>query len=63
MKKFVEKNQYDWPIVFGGDEEGNKELWRYSNIVAIPKYYTVDRNGIVINVSDKLNDDYIKSLK
>jgi thiol-disulfide isomerase/thioredoxin len=63
MKKFVEKNKYEWPIVFGGDEESNKELWEYFNIVAIPKYYTVDREGTVINVSDKLDEQFIKSLK
>lgn len=63
MKKFVDKNQYDWPIVFGGDEEANQELWDYLHIVAIPKYYTVDRNGIVTHVADKLDDDYIKNLK
>ncbi len=63
MKKFVEKNRYDWPIVFGGDEELNKVLWEYFNIVAIPKYYTVDRDGIIINVTDKLDEQFIKSLK
>ncbi len=63
MQKFVEKNKYEWPIVFGGDQESNKDLWDYLNIVAIPKYYTVDRDGIVINVSDKLDEDFIKSLK
>lgn len=63
MKKFVEKNKYDWPIVFGGDEEFNKELWDYFKIVAIPKYYTINRQGIVINVSDKLDEEFIKNLK
>jgi thiol-disulfide isomerase/thioredoxin len=63
MKKFVEKNKYDWPIVFGGDEELNKELWEYFNIVAIPKYYTVDRDGTIIDVADKLDEQFIKSLK
>ena len=63
MKKFIDKNNYDWPIVFGGDQELNKELWDYLNIVAIPKYYTVDREGIVINVAGKLDEEYIKSLK
>lgn len=63
MKKFVEKNKYDWPIVFGGDEESNKDLWEYFNIVAIPKYYTVDRDGTVINVADQLDEQFIKSLK
>lgn len=63
MKKFVEKNKYDWPIVFGGDEELNKELWEYFHIVAIPKYYTVDREGTIINVADKLDEQFIKSLK
>jgi thiol-disulfide isomerase/thioredoxin len=63
MKKFVEKNNYNWPIVFGGDEESNKELWEYFNIVAIPKYYTVNREGTIINVADKLDEQFIKSLK
>ena len=63
MTKFVDKNKYEWPIVFGGDEESNEELHRYFNIVAIPKYYTVDRNGTIINVADKLDEDFIKSLK
>ena len=63
MKKFIEKNKYDWPIVFGGDEELNRELWEYFNIVAIPKYYTVDREGTIINVADKLDEQFIKSLK
>jgi thiol-disulfide isomerase/thioredoxin len=63
MKKFIEKNNYDWPIVFGGDEELNKALWEYFNIVAIPKYYTVDRDGTIINVADKLDEQFIKNLK
>ena len=63
MKKFIEKKKFDWPIVFGGDEEINKELWEYLNIVAIPKYYVVDRNGVVVKVADKLDGDYIQNLK
>lgn len=63
MKKFIEKNKYDWPIVFGGDEELNKELWEYFNIVAIPKYYTIDREGTIINVADKLDEQFINSLR
>lgn len=63
MKKFVNKTKYDWPIVFGGYEDINAELWEYLNIVAIPKYYTVDRNGIVINVADHLDTEFIKNLK
>jgi thiol-disulfide isomerase/thioredoxin len=62
MKKFVDKNKYDWPIVFGGDQDLNKELWEYFNIVAIPKYYTVNREGIIINIADKLDEKFIKSL-
>jgi len=61
MKKFIEKKKYDWPIVFAG--YGDKELWDYLHIVAIPKYYTVDRNGIVIHVADHLDKDYLLSLK
>jgi thiol-disulfide isomerase/thioredoxin len=63
MKKFVEKNKYNWPIVFGGDEKSNKELWEYFNIVAIPKYYIVDHEGTIINVSDKLEEQFIMNLK
>ena len=63
MNKFIDKNKYQWPIVFGGDESINNELWKYLNIVAIPKYYFIDRNGTVINVADKLDEKYILSLK
>jgi hypothetical protein len=63
MNKFIDKNNYQWPIVFGGDERINKALWKYLNIVAIPKYYFIDRNGTVINVADKLDEKYILSLK
>jgi thiol-disulfide isomerase/thioredoxin len=63
MKTFVDKHKYDWPIVFGGDQETNKDLWAYLNIVAIPKYYTVDRSGVVINVSDKIDEEFIRGLK
>ncbi|MFZ6012910.1 MAG: TlpA family protein disulfide reductase, partial [Bacteroidota bacterium] len=63
MKRFIDKYDYEWPIVFGGDLETNKKLWDYLNIVAIPKYYTIDRDGVVINVSDTLDEEYIKSLK
>ncbi|MFN5171201.1 MAG: TlpA family protein disulfide reductase [Cyclobacteriaceae bacterium] len=63
MKRFVDKKKFDWPIVFGGDEKLNKELWEYFNIVAIPKYYTVNRDGIVIHVADTLDETFIKSLK
>jgi hypothetical protein len=63
MNKFIEKNNYQWPIVFGGDESINNELWKYLNIVAIPKYYFIDRNGTVINVADTLDENYIRSLK
>ena len=61
MKKFIEKKKYNWPIVYAG--YSNKELWDYLHIVAIPKYYTIDRNGIVINVADHLDKDYLLSLK
>jgi len=63
MKKFIEKNKYDWPIVYGGDEESNKELFNYFHIVAIPKYYVIDREGIIINILDKLDDDVINELR
>jgi len=61
MKKFLEKKKYNWPVVFAG--YSNKEVWEYLHIVAIPKYYTIDRNGIVINVADHLDKDYLLSLK
>jgi peroxiredoxin len=63
MKKFVTKNHYEWPIVFGGDQEANKELWDYFNIVAIPKYYIVNRDGIIINAADAIDEEFIKSLR
>jgi len=63
MKKFIEKNNYDWPIVFGGSDHINPELWHYLNIVAVPKYYTIDRDGTVINVADTLDGEYVLSLK
>lgn len=63
MKKFVDKNKYDWPIVWGGDEKLNKELWDYLYIVAIPKYYVIDREGTIIHIADQLDDQFIKSLK
>jgi|GEM_PF-1086142 thiol-disulfide isomerase/thioredoxin len=63
MKKFVEKQKYDWPIVYGGDEESNEELFEYFHIVAIPKYYIIDKDGIVIRILDKLDEELIRSLK
>lgn len=63
MKKFVEKNKYEWPIVFGGDQEGNPSLWDYLHIVAIPKYYVVDKTGVVINVSDHIDEEFISKLR
>jgi thiol-disulfide isomerase/thioredoxin len=63
MKKFIEKKRYDWPIVFGGYADTNQELWDYLNIVAVPKYYTIDRNGVVINIADHLDVEYINRLK
>ncbi len=61
MKKFVNNNNYNWPIVYGGEK--NQELWSYLNIAEIPKYYIVDRERIVIDVSEKLDHEYIKTLK
>jgi thiol-disulfide isomerase/thioredoxin len=61
MKKFLEKKKYDWPVVFGG--YSNSELWDYLHIVAIPKYYTIDRKGIVVHVADHLDKNYLLSLK
>jgi thiol-disulfide isomerase/thioredoxin len=63
MIRFVEKNKYDWPIVYGGDQKSNPDLWNYLNIVAIPKYYIVNREGIIIHVADQLEEDIIKALK
>lgn len=63
MKKFVEKHKYDWPIVYGGDEESNGELFGYFHIVAIPTYYIIDRDGIVIRILDELDEELIRSLK
>lgn len=63
MRKFIDKKKYDWPIVFGGFEDTNKELWDYLNIVAVPKYYTVSREGVVINIADSLDIEFINNLK
>ncbi|CAN0240362.1 unnamed protein product [Phaeothamnion confervicola] len=63
MKKFVEKHNYDWPLVYGGDEKSNEELFRYLHIVAIPKYYIVNRDGIIIHALDKLDESLVQSLK
>jgi thiol-disulfide isomerase/thioredoxin len=63
MKRFVDKNKYEWPIVFGGDEKLNQEIWEYFNIVAIPKYYTIDRDGTIINVADQVDEQFITGLK
>lgn len=63
MKKIIEKNKYDWPIVYGGDEESNEDLFIYFHIVAIPKYYVIDREGVIINILDKLDEDLIKKLR
>jgi thiol-disulfide isomerase/thioredoxin len=63
MKKFVEKKKYDWPIVYGGDEESNEDLFNYFHIVAIPKYYVIDREGVVINILDKLDEGIIMGLR
>lgn len=63
MQKFLKKTEYDWPIVFGGDAKVNKELHDYLHIVAIPKYYTIDRSGTVIDVADKLHVEYISGLE
>lgn len=63
MKKFVDKKGYDWPLVLGGDENSNKDLWDYLHIVAIPKYYTVDRDGTIIHIADRLDEEYVLTLK
>jgi len=63
MKRHLKKTTYDWPIVFAGENDVNPEFWEYLNIVAIPKYYTINRDGIIINISDKLDESFIKDLK
>lgn len=63
MKRHLKKTKYDWPIVYAGDKETNPELWEYLNILAIPKYYTIDRTGTIINITDKLDEHFVKSLK
>ena len=63
MVSFVNKKKYDWPIVYGGYEDDNKDLWDYLNIVAIPKYYTINRDGIVVNVADHLDTEYLNTLR
>jgi thiol-disulfide isomerase/thioredoxin len=63
MNKYVEKYGYNWPIVFGGDKNYNPKLWKDLHIVALPKYFILDKDGIVINVIEKFDEDYIRELK
>lgn len=59
MKKFVSKNpDYTWPIVYGGKQNG---LHPYFKIRAIPAYFIVDRNGII--VSSSVGSDLDRELK
>ncbi len=46
MKNFVLKYHYDWPIVFAG--KGSKE-WNYFQVRAIPHFYLVNPEGIIIS--------------
>lgn len=49
MQKFVTNNpNYQWPIVYGGRQNG---LHPYFKIKAIPTYFIVDKNGVIVTES------------
>ncbi|MCB0480098.1 MAG: TlpA family protein disulfide reductase [Flavobacteriales bacterium] len=43
--KFMESNKYDWKFVYGGSTIGLKEQY---DVFAMPLYYLVDPNGVLI---------------
>lgn len=57
MKKFITRNQYDWPIVYAGNDEF---IWDYFSIHMIPKYYFVDGSGTIVKVTDSLDEKVIQ---
>ena|SRR5690242_1881288 len=57
MKKFIARNQYDWPIVYAGNDEF---IWEYFSIHMIPKYYFVDGNGTIVKVTESLDEKVIQ---
>ena len=44
MKRFLQKNDYNWPIVFAGR---GSDAWNYFQVRAIPHYYLVNPEGII----------------
>lgn len=47
VQKFTAKNPaYTWPIVYGGRQAG---LHAYFKITAIPAYFIVDKNGLIVS--------------
>lgn len=59
MQKFVSKNpDYAWPIVYGGKQNG---LHPYFKIRAIPAYFIIDKNGLI--VSSNVGGDLDRELK
>ncbi len=47
VEKFLSKNPtYTWPIVYGGKKAG---LHTYFKIRAIPTYFIVDKNGLIVS--------------
>jgi peroxiredoxin len=53
MKKFVEKKQYTWPIVYAGDDEFT---WDYFQLKTIPRYFLIDASGTILKAVDHLKE-------
>jgi thiol-disulfide isomerase/thioredoxin len=53
MKKFVEKKQYDWPVVYAGNDEFT---WAYFQIKTIPRYFLIDSSGTILKAVDHLRE-------
>jgi thiol-disulfide isomerase/thioredoxin len=56
MEKFVKKKEYNWPIVFAGEDH---ELWEYFEVRALPQYFIVNQDREIIsstvnNLEDEL---------
>ncbi len=57
MKKFVEKNNYQWPIVYAGEKSRE---WNYFKVRAIPHFYMVDPQGIIVDETVQNLEQMIK---
>ncbi len=57
MKKFVEKNNYQWPIVYAGEK--SKE-WNYFKVRAIPHFYMINPEGIIVDETVQNPEQMIK---